>query len=373
MANITIVGSGNSGCAHAVFLSMLGHKVTILKTSNSVHDDNFKEMSEQKGLYYIDEYETNSSVEQFQPLHCVTRDIDLAFENAEFVFVLTQSLQHENIANKICGHCHNIKALIIVPGNLGSVFFRNRIPSSIVIAEGESTIIDARIERPGCVRILFHNVRNALSFNPASDTVNGFAIISGLINNYTHTRTNIIETAMHNPNLIVHTVGTIMSAARIEKSKGEFWMYKEGFTPSIWNIIEALDKEKNQIIEAYEGRPCTYLECCKFRNEQSETIDAKQAFLNYAENGSPKGPFEINNRYLTEDVPNGLCILSSLGKAAGITTPVADSLIILASTLLNRNFFDEARDLNRLGWKDLTMKEIIKTISNPISNDNIQY
>ena len=57
----------------------------------------------------------------------------------------------------------------------------------------------------------------------------------------------MIEAALHNPNIIVHTVGAIFSIPRIEYTTGEYWMYKEVFTPSIWSIVESLDKEKMEL------------------------------------------------------------------------------------------------------------------------------
>lgn len=363
MANITIVGAGNSGCAHAAVLSSYGHTVTLLKTSSSMHDDNFDVIMQQHGIYFIDQTSNNGNPSVFQPIHKVTRNVDEAFEDSDIVFVLTQSLQHQQISDLICPYIQKIKILIIVPGNLGSVFFRNKLPSKVIIAEGESTIIDARIEATGTVRILFKNVRNALSFNPSSDKELGFSYIKSQIPNYTHTRTNIIETAMHNPNLVVHTIGTVMSAARIENSNGNFWMYREGFTPSIWNIINALDAEKNSVIEAYGGIPKSYLECCKFRNEQSMDVDAKEVFENYAKEGSPKGPSSIQNRYLMEDIPNGLCALSSLAKKACIPTPTADALITLASLLLQIDFPEISRSVKSLGWDELTVDQIKELIN----------
>lgn len=243
--NITIVGSGNSGCAHAFCLAKAGHKVSLLKTSHALHDENFEALRRQRGIYGID----NTQIVKekcFVPLDCITRNSEKAFKNAEIVFVLTQSLQHERIAEFIAPYVQGIQAICIVPGNMGSVYFRRLLPSSIVIAEGESTVIDARIQEPGLVNILFRNVRNLIACNPVTDNEKGLRIFSSLFDTYCGCRTNIVESAMHNPNLVVHTIGTIMSASRIEYSNGEFWLYREGFSPSIWNMIRDLDNEKKQ-------------------------------------------------------------------------------------------------------------------------------
>ncbi|MDE5785882.1 MAG: NAD/NADP octopine/nopaline dehydrogenase family protein, partial [Duncaniella sp.] len=279
--NITIIGAGNSGCAHAFVLSRLGHTVTLLKSSRSIHDENFEAIAAQKGIYCIDNTSDKDEI-QFASVKCVTRDAIEAFRDAEIVLVLTQSLQHKEIAERLCQFMQHIKGLLIVPGNMGSIYFRNKLPDSVIIAEGESTIIDARIIKPGTVNILFRNVRNAISFNPSGDKERGFKLFSSIIPNYTHTRSNIVETAMHNPNLIVHTIGTIMSASRIEKTNGEFWLYKEGFSPSIWKLINALDNEKNNVIEHYGGHPESYLDCCKFRNEKDLSKDSLDVFNTYA-------------------------------------------------------------------------------------------
>lgn len=356
--NITIVGSGNSGCAHAFCLARDGHNVSILKTSHALHDENFEVLKRQHGIYGIDNTQDDKA-KVFAALDCVTRDPEEAFKNADIVFVLTQSLQHEKVAQYIAPYIRNVKAVCIVPGNMGSVYFRRLLPSDIVVAEGESTVIDARIQEPGVVNILFRNVRNLLSCNPATDSEKGIRIFSSLFPTYCGCRTNIVESAMHNPNLVVHTIGTIMSTSRIEYSNGEFWLYREGFSPSIWNLIRDLDKEKNAVIEAYGGVACDYIECCKFRNEADLNKDAREVFDDYSQNGSPKGPATINNRYVTEDVPNGLCLLESLAAEKMIPTPVTSSLINIASSLLRQDLRSGARTLQSMGLTESEMAQIL--------------
>lgn len=361
---ISIIGAGNAGCAHAVKLTEIGHNVTLIKSSHSLHELNFEEIQKNGGIWCIDNTkEDRTSV--FYKLYKITRDFREGLMNADVVIILTQSLQHQIIAERMINYCHaTIKMILIIPGNLGSLYFYKYLNSSnIILAEGESTPFDARIIKPGLINILFKNVRNALSFLPSSRKVEGLQIASQLVDTYRYSRNNIIESCLHNPNLIVHTVGVIMSASRIEMMKGEFWMYRESFTPSIWNLIEKLDNEKNSIIEYFGGKRQSYLDACKFRNEYNLDKDSLEVFKSYANSGGPKGPDSLNTRYLYEDVQNGLCTLSLLGNISGIETPITNSLIHIASSLIKYDFFANTKNLYDLGLNGISTREIINLIN----------
>lgn len=164
---------------------------------------------------------------------------------------------------------------------------------------------------------------------------------------------SIIEAALHNPNLIVHTIGGIMSIPRIEYTDGDYWMYKEVFTPHIWHLVESLDAEKMDVLERIGAERLSYIEASRFRNFEDVTIDAKEAFFTYAENNSPEGPFVADSRFITEDVPEGLVLLESLGEMLSIKTPTCTGLINTASAALNVDFRENARTVALLGKTNL--------------------
>lgn len=360
---ITIIGAGNSGCAHAFFLAQRGFEVQLLKTSHAMHDENFEIIRQNGGIWGIYKGETT-----FSPLSVVTREPSQVISNADVLLILTQSLQHIAIADLVSRYLTEKTQLIwMIPGNLGSLILRNRLASSfpnVLLCEGESTPIDARIIKPGLVDILFQNARNALAFLPQSRAQEGLSIVSKLFDRYGYLRSNVVESALHNPNLIVHTVGTIMSAARIELQKGEFWMYRESFSPAVWNIVNSLDSEKNAVIQAYGGKPSPYLEECKFRNEEDLTQPALDVFMSYAQSGGPKGPASIKSRYTTEDVPRGLCSLKLLASLANIQTPTTDSLIHLACLLTDTDLRSIGYTLSQLtGRENISYEELNQLIN----------
>lgn len=329
---IAVIGAGNSGCAQSVKLIQNGHQVNLIKTSHSLHDKNFEYLLRTGEIACLDN--TDGDREFSVKPNMITRDIEKGLEGVEAVMVLTQSLQHRDLAKRVAPLLKDGQIVFLIPGNMGSTQFAKYTEGKHVIyVEGESTPYDARIIEPGKVEILFKNVRNAVSFL-FKDDEHYLSVITSLFGTHEFLRSNIIESTLHNPNMVVHTIGTIMSASRIEYSKGEFWMYREAFSPSIWNLIDQLDSEKMQVIKAYGGEHATsYLDACKWRNEEDLSVDSLEVFRNYAATGGPKGPDSLDTRYIYEDVPMELCMLERLGEYKGIATPIASVLITIASAL----------------------------------------
>ncbi|KPA54189.1 hypothetical protein VT25_03900 [Photobacterium leiognathi subsp. mandapamensis] len=351
--NIAIIGAGNAGCAQASMFTRNGHKVNLIKTSMSMHDENFEKIKNQGGINYV--YKNKNS---FAELNLVTRDLNSGLKNVDAIVLMTQTLQHEKLSKEIIACITpSVKYIFVVPGYLGSLYFSSL--EDVIIIEGESTPFDARIISPGTVEILFKNVRNAIGVLKNEHKVEALNFCKSLVSTYDKTRENVVESALHNPNLIVHTVGSIMSSSRIEYSNGEFWMYKEAFTPSIWNLISQLDDEKNKVISFFGGNESAYIEECKYRNEVDLTQDAMDVFRSYAEEGGPKGPETVNSRYIYEDVPMGLVLLESLAKIANIETPIASSLINISSSLLKSDFRLHGRTIEKLLVEESEIKKFL--------------
>lgn len=342
---VAIIGAGNSGCAQSIKLIQNGHQVNLIKTSHSLHDDNFEHLVKTGKISCLDTTDNNREF-SLEP-NMITRDLEKGLEDAEVVMILTQSLQHRDLAKRVGPLLKEGQIVFLIPGNMGSTQFAKYTKGKHVIyVEGESTPYDARIIAPGKVEILFKNVRNAVSFLNKDDE-KYLPVVTSLFGTHKFLRSNVIESTLHNPNMVVHTIGAIMSASRIEYSKGEFWMYRESFSPSIWNLIEKLDEEKKQVIRAYGGQnDINYLDACKWRNEEDLSVDSLQVFRNYAATGGPKGPASLDTRYIYEDVPMELCMLETLAAHKGIPSPITSALITIASALKSTDYRKISYDLS---------------------------
>ena len=358
---ITIVGCGNAGLIHAAKIyEKEGNQICILKTSqtNSEYFDKIVAV----GGYRVHDL-TNRGKDFFVKPELITRDAKAAMEFAEIVLVMTTTLQHESVAKLIAPFAHDGQIIAMCPGYMGSLIFKKYVKADVIYSEWETTAYNGRVMNNDYVKITFYNPRNAISVLPTSKSQYVLDKFSKLFDNTHYLRKNILESALHNPNMIVHTIGMTFSASRIEYSKGEFWMYREAFTDSIVRVINAFDKQKNEVLKAYGCEPLDYFEAAKWRNEEDLTVDAMTSFRSFADS-SNKGPMFLRHRYLLEDVPMGLGLFVSLGKVAGVDTSIAESIMTLGGALLGEDFKSQARSIQYLLQKEeVTLSEVINVIS----------
>ena len=330
------------------------------------HKVDFDEMMKRMGAYKPEEmadlkkYEEQQAQAQARPAKQLA-SVD-AIDFADIIFVTTITNQHESIAQMIAPYVRDHQMIVLIPGYMGSLIFKRYINKQVVYCEWETTAYNGRIMDNSFVRITFYNPRNAISVLPLSHKDEVLATLSQLFDNTRYFRKNILESALHNPNMIVHPIGILFSVARIEYSKGEYWMYKEGYSPSVLNVIQAFDESKNAILERFGCEPLNYFEAAKWRNELSLDIDAMDSFWEFAE-CSNKGPSKVDCRYINEDVPMGLGLIVSLGKVLGIDVSIQQSIFTLAGALTQKDFSKGARTIQYLlGKDDVTFEDIASAI-----------
>ena len=346
---VAILGAGNAGCAVGTDLSIKGHEVTLIKTSNSMHDENYTYMVEHNGEMTL--VEVDGTVRHGK-ISRVSRDVSLISE-AEVVIIYIQTKYHESLIKRVAPYFKDGQIVIINPGYFSTAYMLKYCgDKKLSIVEATSSFIDCRISEPGTIKVGFRNVRNPLGVYPPQDLEKVKAKLESFDFHFHYWST--VEVALHNPNLIVHTVGAIMSIPRIEKTNGDYCMYHEVFTPSVWKILEGLDSEKMDVLEHLGYPRLSYVDAAKFRNSLDENLDAKESFFRYASMPTrAKGPVVVDSRYISEDVPQGLVMLESIGQHLGVATPVCTALIEIATAALGRDLRAEGRTLETLGAENV--------------------
>lgn len=349
---IAMVGAGNAGCAVAADLTLKGHELTLIKTSHAMHDDNFEYLLANNGKMTLNEFGELKTAN----IAKVTRDLSMVKGN-EIVVIYIQTNFHEQLIERLVPYLEDDQIILINPGYFSTAYMLKHCgDKKLIIAEAESSFIDGRIMEPGYFRVGFRNVRNPIGIYPVSRKEEAIKKLDQMQERFVYLD-SVVEAALHNPNLVVHTVGSVMSIPRIEKSKGDFCMYHEAYTrdnPATWMILEALDGEKMDVLEKMGFERLSYVNACKYRNSLDEEMDGKEVFLNYAAMETrAKGPTKVDSRYISEDVPQGLVMLEALGKALDVPTPVCTALIEIATAALGRSMRAEGRTPETLGVENI--------------------
>jgi opine dehydrogenase len=159
----------------------------------------------------------------------------------------------------------------------------------------------------------------------------------------------VLETALYNPNILLHPIGVIFNLGRIEYSEGEFWMYKEGFTPSVMKLLKALEKERVAMLRALNVEPMDFEAYYEYRYQKPWSDFAAVA---------SKGPASAKTRYISEDIPIGMVLWASLGDQLGIPTPTARSLIQISSVIHDTDYRQAGRTMEKLGLEEMTVDEL---------------
>ena len=346
---ITILGAGNMGCANAADLTLKGHEVTLVKTSHAMHNETFEYLKTHGNRITL----WQEGEERSACIHEITTSLD-SIPEADLIYITTQTNVHEALIERIAPLLRDGQTVLITPGYFSTAYFLKHCPDKdLTIIEGESSTIDCRINDEGVVRVGFRNVRNPVGVYPTKNLPLVKDKLDSMQFHYVYLD-NVIEAALHNPNLIVHTVGAIMSIPRIEKTKGDYCMYWEVWTPSVYRILDGLDNEKMNVLEHFGCERLNYFYACQFRNSLDDSMDAKAVFEEYA--ASPyraKGPTVVDSRYISQHVPQDLVMLEALTRHLGLETPVCTALIEIATAALGRDLRAEGRTLERLGEENI--------------------
>jgi len=346
---ICIIGAGNGGSAIAGDMTLAGHCCRLFEFPE--YAENIRPIAAQGGIHV-----TGIARTGFAKVALATVNLGEAVQGADLMMVTTQALAHQRVAQELVSHLSDGQTVVLWPGSGGTLVFRKvwdetGMSRRVFLAEAVTfPYCCRRLEGPGTVNI--HRIdgpRMLLAALPATDTEAVLEALSGTYADVVKPAFSVLEPALYNVNIIVHPVGALLNMGRIEHSKGEFWMYKEGLTPSVKKIIYRMDAERMALFRAFGYRPYTYDEIFW----GSFNMDVEQFAVT-----SSKGPFSMQDRYVTEDIPIGASLTVSIARKVGVPMPTYETMIHLASVVNDTDFYATGRTLENLGLADLNLEDL---------------
>jgi opine dehydrogenase len=170
-----------------------------------------------------------------------------------------------------------------------------------------------------------------------------------------------------NINAVIHPPGMLMNTGWIEYKNGDFLFYKEGITPAVARVIEAVDRERLAIGSKFNLLLPTFIDYFCEAGLTSEAARQSRSVYRAMQESHPnrtiKSPPSLNHRYLHEDVGYGLVPMVEFGRLANISTPTMESLITLSSIAQGVDYCREGLTLQQMNLEGLSIEELLKVVT----------
>ncbi len=366
---VAVLGGGNGGHAVAANLSLAGFKVNFFELP--LFAESLEKVLRTKEIQI-----EGISIDGVAKMNLATTDIQQAIKDAGVIFVITPAFGHKAMAEVCAPFIQDGQIIVLMPGSGGSLEFVNifnqkKVKREVFFAESCTLPYGARLKGSGHVSVLINAVILPTGVFPSNKTGEVIPKLKQFYPMITSAK-DVLEAAINNPNPIVHPVATLLNAARIEHSKGEFYLYAEGMTPAVARTYESLNHERLAICKTlgYKLYHWDNLEFKDYNLGETEE-ECRYRILNtsmdaaFGKDGiyagiKMKGPEHLKDRFVTEDVPYGMVLLSTLGDLLGVPTPTHDAVIQLASVINRTDYWKTGRGIKQLGLSNLDKKGLKK-------------
>jgi opine dehydrogenase len=353
---IAVLGAGGGGLAVAYEWASHGHEVALY--AQHAHEHHLVPVRTRGGI------QAEGKLEGFVSLATVTTNIAEALDGVEVVFVVGPAYATEPFGRDTLGHLRPGMTVVVCPSScVGSLAFKHAAgldlrDESVVVGETSTLPYAARASMHASVRI-FHRFDTGLSAAaaPRSNTPRLLEILRQVYPN-TDEAAGIFQTTLQNGNPVIHPAVTLLNAALIERTGGDFMFYEEGITDAVGRLMEAVDDERRSVARALGVQILA-----------EPDLGVRQGYMresNYTTGYSTAPGFrgikaqdELHHRYLTEDVGYSMVFLTDLARHLSVPTPTMDAVIRIASIVVGEDFVgDRARTMDKMGLSGLTREQL---------------
>ncbi|UCC38442.1 MAG: NAD/NADP octopine/nopaline dehydrogenase family protein [Candidatus Aminicenantes bacterium] len=347
-----VLGAGHGGLSMAGHLAINGFRVRLYNRSRN----RILPVIRRKGIKVVGE------VRGFGRIEFASTNIEECLEDADVLMVVVPANAHRFIAETCAPHLKENHVVILNPGRTGGALeFFNTLKERGVkqfpfIAEAQTFLYASRALGPAHAKIF--SVKNSVPIAtlPAYWIPGILKIINRAFPQFIP-GDNIFKTSLENIGAIFHPALTIMNAAWIEETHGDFEYYIQGASHSVSAVLEKIDKERLEIaaalgIKVMSAKAWLYTAYSATGKDLHEAIQDNPGYMGI------KAPDRLHHRYIDEDVPMSLVPMASVGDMLKVETPTIKSFIHLASLMRGIDFWETGRTVEKLGIKGMSIKDI---------------
>lgn len=326
-------------------------------------------------------------------VNMATTNMAEAVKGAGIIIITTIAQAHEPVFRELIPLLEDGQVIHIIPDNLGTFEFRKLMremncTKKVIVGAWYTAPYGVRIVRRGGVTTNECKVEDRITFIrgaalPATDT-DDFIESGNYIPAFDAIRTgdgfvkgtDVIDVNLGNVNPVIHVPGTVLGVSTMQnfdtvlgQEMKNYSLYGFALCPAIAEVQSVFWEEEKALAKAMDVGLTTvnyedFFSRTTMYGKEYMGPDFAVPFNEKYENFFGDGPFDLENRYITEDVPVGCYFIMQLGKKYGVPTPIVDSMALLASTMLKRDLIAESKfTLDYLGighMDDAQLKKYIR-------------
>jgi opine dehydrogenase len=352
---IAVLGGGHGARTVAADMALAGYKVNLFEFEQ-LHG-HISEIFEKKKISMTGKARNGDA-----ELALCTHNISEAICDVEVILIVVPALYHRTYAELLHPYLQDGQHVVLIPGTVGSLEFVTTLKQAgctaeITVSEMDTLPYATRITGPTSVYAYHALPVFGVGVFPSVKTNKVVPILRDLYSGIGAFR-DVLEAGLSNCNPVIHPLGVLMNAGRIEYSRGEFYYYEEGITPATARAIEALDRERIEIGKRL-GLDLPDQATALHAVDYGPKGDLWQVLKGSKGLTPIKGPTTLTNRYVTEDIPIGLVCWSQLGEQLGVATPLMRATIEIGIAISGVDYWQTGRTLERCGLKGMSAEEIV--------------
>jgi len=357
MVNDAVLGAGGGGAAAAVEIGQKGVGVRLWNRSEAT----LRPFREHGGIRYRGVFGDGT----YKP-ELITADLQAAIAGADGILVCLPTFAHAGVAEALAALGASRQPILLNPGHTGGVLafrevFRRASVAAPPVAELSTLTYVARKSAPDTVHVTGAAKRVWAAALPGDD---GALSLAGELYAAARPARDVLASGLCNVNMVLHPPGTVLGASWVEASGGDFTFYVQGLTDGVGRVMEILDEERRAVGAAFDHElPALFDEMQAIGTIEPEADPAPglaAAIRNGKANARIRAPDTLSHRYYREDFHYGIKPFLVLAAIAGVQTPVASALMVLARTLTG--MATEGRSAARMGITGLAKAELLALV-----------
>ena len=357
---VAVLGSGNGGLAVAFEFAKAGHDIYLFDFEE--FSKNIDAVNEAGGI--TSEGELNG----FQKVVYSGHDISKVVVGADLIVLVGPAYSTEPFGKACKPYLKLGQKYVVCPSSgAGSIVLKNALgldfeDESVIIAETSTLPYAVRVIGDGKIAV-YNRLKGGylVAALPSKYTQEIYDILKPVYESI-EMGENVLQTTLQNANPVIHPAVTLLNAALIDRTHGDFFFYEEGVTTSVGRAMKAVDDER---IAIGKKLGITVI--------PDPVIGIKQGYMtdDTYDIGYSKAPgfkgikaqSKLDHRYFNEDAGFGLVLFIDIARQIGVETPAMDAILKVVSIIMERDYkAEKARTMESLGLAKYSLEELKKVL-----------